>query len=161
MFWLLCVGSNFFFWSTLLGVLQVFCTFISTSFFGFENYFLYDTFWTFESSPSSIPSILRFGVFIVSKIYWMFYVRIFLALAFFWTDVSISSMVSSTPKIYSSITYILLVILMSVGSVLFPRFSIFRIASVYVFFIPSVSTFRSWTVLFTFFTCLIVFPVFL
>jgi hypothetical protein len=73
----------------------------------------------------------------------MFYVRIFLALAFFWTDVSISSMVSSTPKIYSSITYILLVILMSVGSVLFPRFSIFRIASVYVFFIPSVSTFRS------------------
>jgi hypothetical protein len=36
-------------------------------------------------------------------------------------------------------------------------FSISRVASICVFFIASIFIFRSWTILFIFFTCLVVF----
>jgi hypothetical protein len=41
-------------------------------------------------SSSSIPIIFRFGLFMVSQIFWMFCVRNFLDLAFSLTGVSIS-----------------------------------------------------------------------
>ena len=47
--------------------------------------------------------------------------------------------------------------LASVVPDLFPRFSASRISSACGFFLASISTFRSCTVLFIFFTCLIVF----
>ena len=87
----------------------------------------------------------------------MFYVRNFLDLTFSLVDISIYSTVSSMPEILSSISYILLVMLASVVSVLFTRFFISRISSVCVFFIASITTFRFYTVLFNSFTCLIVF----
>ena len=87
----------------------------------------------------------------------MFYVRNVLALTISLTEVSISSLVSSTSEFLSSITCILLVMLASVVTVLFPRFAILRISSVFIFFIASISTFRSCTVVFISFTCLIVF----
>ena len=52
-----------------------------------------------ESSLSSIPIILRFGLLIVSWISWMFGVRSFLHFAFSLTVVSMLSMVSSAPEI--------------------------------------------------------------
>jgi hypothetical protein len=62
------------------------------------------------------------------------------------TELSIPSIVSSTPKILSFISYILLIYLTSVIHVLFPRFSISRILSVSVFFITSITIFSPWTV---------------
>ena len=53
------------------------------------------------------------------------------------TDISTSSIVSSMPKILSSVSYILLVMLLSVVPFLFPRFSISMVA-VCVFFIDSI-----------------------
>jgi hypothetical protein len=69
------------------------------------NVFFYDfvenIFWDFSSS--SIPVILRLGLFMVSQISWMFYdVRIALDLMFSFTDVSISSIVSFVPDTLSS-----------------------------------------------------------
>jgi hypothetical protein len=69
----------------------------------------------------------------------------------------ISSIVSSRPENLSSIFCILLVILTSVKSDLFPMFSISKFPSICVFFIVSTSTFRIWTALFNSFTFLIVF----
>ena len=66
-------------------------------------------------------------------------------------------LLSSKPEILTAISHILLLILVSVVSVLFPRFPISRISSVCTFFTASISIFMSWTVLFIFFTCLIVF----
>jgi hypothetical protein len=65
------------------------------------------------SWESSLPSILitiRFDLFIVSSISWMFWVRSFLNFLFSLTVVSIFSMVSSAPEILSSY------LLYSVGS---------------------------------------------
>ena len=52
---------------------------------------------SWESSLSSIPIILRFGLLIVSWISWMFWVGVFLLFAFSLTVVSMFSMVSSAP----------------------------------------------------------------
>jgi hypothetical protein len=61
----------------------------------------------------------------VFQIFWMFCVRnFFLYFILPLTNVIISSIVSSMPDILSSISYILLVMLMSVFPVLFSRFSI-------------------------------------
>ena len=68
---------------------------------------------SWESSPFSIPIILRFGFFIVSQISWMFHVTVFLDLAFSLTNVLIPSSISSKPETLSSNSCILLVILAS------------------------------------------------
>ena len=59
-----------------------------------------------ELSPSSSPIILRFGLFIVSQISWMFRVRNFLHLAFSLIYVSIPSMVSSIYGIFYFLFYL-------------------------------------------------------
>lgn len=61
------------------------------------------------SSPS-LPIILRFGIFIVPDSFG-FYAKSFLDFTFSLAEVSISSIVSSMPKILSSFSCILLVLL--------------------------------------------------
>jgi hypothetical protein len=65
---------------------------------------------SWESSLSSIPIILRFGLLIVHLISWMFWVRSFLPFAFSLTVVSMFSMVSFAPEILSFISCILFLI---------------------------------------------------
>lgn len=73
----------------------------------------------------------------------------------FFTPV-LSSMVLSVPEILSSIYCSLLVILVFVVLVRFPRFSVSRMfPSQLVFFISCLSIFRSWVVLVISFTCFI------
>ena len=79
-----------------------------------------------QSSPSSLPVILMFVLFIVFQISWMFCVRRFLDLTSSLTNTSISSV----PNILFSISCILLMMLTSVISYLSPRFSISRFASI-------------------------------
>jgi hypothetical protein len=55
-----------------------------------------------ESSPSFIPIICRFGLYIVFQISYMLSVITFLNFPFL-TDIKISSIVSSKPEILSSI----------------------------------------------------------
>lgn len=70
------------------------------------------------------------------------------------TKVSISSIVPSTPEGLSSYSCILLVKIVTVVPTWIPKFFISRIPSAYVFFIASVSSFMSWTVLFISSYCL-------
>ena len=92
----------------------------------------------------SIPVILRFVLLIVFWIAWMFWVRKFLHFALSLTVVSMFSMVSSVPEILSSISCILLLMLESMTSDLFPRIYISEVFSHCDFFIVSTSIFRSW-----------------
>ena len=73
---------------------------------------------------------------------WMFWVRSFLPFAFSLIVGSMFSMVSSAPKVLSSISCILSVILASMTPDLFPRFFNSRVVSLYDFFIVSDSIFR-------------------
>jgi hypothetical protein len=66
-------------------------------------------------------------------------------------------MASSASEILSSISYILLLMLASMVTDIFPRVSISRVVSLWVFFIVSTFVFRSWMVLFNSITCLVVF----
>jgi hypothetical protein len=74
---------------------------------------------------------------------------------------AIQSMVHSKLEIFCSFSCILLVMLVSVVSDHFPRFSISNVTSICDFFIASVSIFSSWTILSNSFTYLIVFSLFL
>jgi hypothetical protein len=67
--------------------------------------------------------------------------------------VSMFSMESSAPEIVSSISYILWLMV----PYFFPRIYMPRVVSLWVFFIISTPIFRSWIILFNFFTCLVVF----
>ena len=95
------------------------------------------------SSPSSIPIILKFVLFIVSQISWMFCVKNLLDLFCSIISEFISSVVSSASEILSFISCILFVILVFVVPVHLPRFSISRIPLVCVFFITPISVFKS------------------
>jgi hypothetical protein len=59
----------------------------------------------FFFSTSSISIILRFALFIVSQISWMFNARTSLDLTFALIEVSMSSIMSSMPEILSSLLY--------------------------------------------------------
>jgi hypothetical protein len=71
------------------------------------------------------------------------------------------SMESSVPEILSSISCILLLMLASMDPDFFPRFSVSRVASLWVFFIVSTSLFRYWMVLSNSIACWLCFPVIL
>jgi hypothetical protein len=87
----------------------------------------------------------------------MFWVISFLHFVFSFTVVSVFSMLSSAPVILFSISFILLVMLASMTPDLSPQCSMTRVVSLCDFFIVSTSNFRSWMILFNFFTCLVVF----
>jgi hypothetical protein len=73
----------------------------------------------------------------------MFWVRIFLHFTFSLIILSIFSMVFSPPEILSSISCNLFVMLASMISDFFPRFSISRVVSLCDFFVVPTSIFRS------------------
>jgi hypothetical protein len=60
---------------------------------------------SWESSLSSIPVILRFGLLIVSCISWMFWATSFLHFVFSLTVLPMSPMVSSMPEILFYLLY--------------------------------------------------------
>ena len=157
LFWLLCVGRNFFSGPVYLEFCRLLvCSCASFFRFGkFSSIILLKIFagpLTWESSLSSIPIFLRFCLLIVSWISWMFRVRRFLHFAFSFTVVSMFSMVSSVPEILYSISCILLEMLACMS----PWFSFSRFISLCEFLF-CISIFRSRWYLFNSFTCLIVF----
>ena len=99
--------EKFLLWSNLFEVLQAFCMFMVISFFRlgkFSSTILLKIFTgtlRCKSSLSSIHITLRFGLLIVSWIFWMFWVTSFLHFEFSLTVVSIFSLVSSAPEILS------------------------------------------------------------
>ena len=103
--------------------------------------FVKDIYWHSELGifALSVTIIHRFGLLIVSRILWMFWVRSLLPFAFSLTAVSIFSMTSFAPEILSCN---LLVMFASVAPDLFPRVSISRVVSLCDFFIVSISIFR-------------------
>jgi len=109
-----------------------------------------------ECSPFSIPIIFRFGLFIMSQILWMIFVRNFVHFAFLlpscWYFYGVFYTWDSL-----LISCILFVMLAFIVSVLFPKLFMSRVAFIYVLFIVFMSFVRSWTILFNSFTCLIVF----
>jgi hypothetical protein len=61
------------------------------------------------SSPSSVPIICRFGLFMASQTSWMFCAWNFFQFKFSLAKVSISSILSSVHEVLSSVSYSLLV----------------------------------------------------
>jgi hypothetical protein len=102
---------------------------------------VYSKVWSFHSIPNFLDVLCE-------KLYWFI---------FSLTNVLLFSMVYSSLEILSSMSCILLMMLACILSVLLHRFSNSRIHSFCVFFIASISIFRSRTILFIFFPCLIVF----
>ena len=137
------------FLSSLFVVLYASCSFIGVFFFRLENFSsiiflnIFSGPLSCNSSPSSTPVILRFCHFMVSQISSMFCVKNLLDLLCSLIDEFISSIVSSVSEILSSISCILLVILVSVVPVHFPRFSIPSNPLVCIFFLASISVFKS------------------
>lgn len=82
---------------------------------------------------SSIPIILRFSFFHCLQIFLDVLCQELFTFSIFLTIVSICSVISSMPKILSSISCILLAVLASVAPDLFLGFSISRIPSICVF----------------------------
>lgn len=110
--------------------------------------------WAF--TYSSIYNMLKFGLSIVSKIFWIFCTGRFLDLTFS-SMYEFFSIMSLIPEILSFISWILLLRLAFEVSVWVPNFFLFRFAFVWVFFIYSISTLRSWNVFFIIFQSLLFF----
>jgi hypothetical protein len=81
--------GDFLSWSNLYGVLYVSCTFIGISFFRLGKFSFIISLKIFsgpldwDSSPSSTPIILGFGLFIMSQISQTLCVKTFLFVVFF------------------------------------------------------------------------------
>jgi len=101
---------------------------------------------SWESSLSSIPIILRFDLLIESWISCMFWTSSFICFTLSLTVVSRISVESSAPKILSSISCILLVMVVSTAQCLFLLFSISRVVSLCAFFLASISIFNSFPI---------------
>ena len=89
---------------------------------------------SWDSSPSPLPLFLKFDLLIFSWISWIFWVL---------------------PVIQFSISFIQM--LAFITPYLFPKLSIFRVATLCVFLIISISIFRSWMIFLISFTYLIIF----
>lgn len=114
-----------FLWSNLFSGLHS-CFFIGMSFFSLGN-FLQNIFWAIELEFFFLFFyFLMFGIILASQISWMICVCNYLDLIFSLNDTSISSIVSSIPELLSSITYFLLVKLVSVVSGEIPKFFYFQ-----------------------------------
>lgn len=98
-----------------------------------------------NSESSYIPIVLRFGFSECLKFPGCFLSWTFLDTCFCLTVVSVSSIVSSTPEILSSISYILLEMFVSVVPILFPRFFYpqvcLSLCFLYYFYFPFLNNF--------------------
>ena len=101
-----------------------------------------------ESSLSSIPIILRFDLLSVSCTFWMFLVRSFLHFLWLLCQCFLWYLLHLRFSLQSLISFVFLISSLGFLS---------RVVSLCDFFIVSISIFRSWMVLFNYFTCLVVF----